>query len=880
MAREPVRSLCPYCGVGCGVEAVRDEQGALSVRGDRSHPANRGRLCGKGMALAETLGPRDRLLSPVVEGQPCSWDTALDRVAQAFSSAVREHGPQSVAFYVSGQLLTEDYYVANKLMKGFIGAANIDTNSRLCMSSSVAGHTRAFGEDLVPGCYEDLDEARLVVLAGSNAAWCHPVLYQRFARRPHPPELVVIDPRDTASTDGAALHLALRPGSDAVLWNGLLVFLARGPALDRAFIAGATEGFDAALARATAEAGSISVVAEKTGLAASLVTEFYQRFAAEPKVVTLYSQGINQSSSGTDKVNAIINCHLATGRIAIPGAGPFSLTGQPNAMGGREVGGLANQLAAHMGFAPADIERVGRFWGAPGIARAPGLKAVDLFAAMGRGEIKAVWIMATNPVDSLPAADLVREALKQCPFVAVSDCVVRNDTTALAHCLLPAQAWGEKDGTVTNSERRISRQRRFQEPPGDCKPDWEIITAVARRMGFAAAFPYQHPADIFCEHAALSGFENHGTRAFDISALAGLSHAAYDQLQPVQWPVAAAGEGTARLMPRYWQGQRGRFVAVSARDPVHAPDPQYPLALNTGRARDHWHTMTRTGLSPRLSRHAPAPYVELHPADAARLDVADGLLTEVTTPYGRALLRARLTPGIRRGTIFVPIHWTDQYSGRARVGALVNPVCDPVSGQPELKHTPARVTPVASAWYALLLTTRALKPDAVDYWTRAEERGCMRYELAGAGALAPSQPAVGLLVELDETDEITEYRDPASGSYRAAVFSAGRLVACVYLERDHWPYASADLPVMFQRAFFEARDRLRVLSYVLPEAEHVVCACAQATDRAIIAAIRDRGLDHDEALARVLGVGARCGLCLGEVHALLAHTKRIHADGR
>lgn len=878
MKRDPVRSLCPYCGVGCGVELVRDEQGALSVRGDRSHPANWGRLCGKGSALSETLGPRDRLLAPMLDGRPCAWDTALDRVAHEFSTAVRDHGPDSVAFYVSGQLLTEDYYVANKLMKGFIGAANIDTNSRLCMSSSVAGHTRAFGEDLVPGCYEDLDEARLVILAGSNAAWCHPVLYQRFMRRAQPPRVVVIDPRNTASTDASALHLPLRPGSDATLWNGLLVFLARSGHLDHGFMARATEGFEAAFAQAEEEAASVPVVAEKTGLAPAIVSEFYGTFASEPRVVTLYSQGINQSSSGTDKVNAIINCHLATGRIATPGAGPFSLTGQPNAMGGREVGGLANQLAAHMGFAPEDVERVGRFWGTSRIARKPGLKAVDLFSAMGRGEIKAVWIMATNPVDSLPDADRVRTALKQCPFVVVSDCVVRNDTTGLAHCLLPAQAWGEKDGTVTNSERRLSRQRRFQEPPGDCKPDWEIITAVARRMGFAEEFPYQRPADIFREHALLSGFENRGTRAFDISELSQLSDADYDRLTPVQWPIRQ-GAGVARLAPEHWRGRKGQFIAISARAPGHAPNQEYPLALNTGRARDHWHTMTRTGLSARLSRHETAPYVELHPDDARTSGIEDGALAEVVTAHGRVRLRARLVPGIRPGTIFVPIHWTDQYSGQARIGALVNPVCDPISGQPELKHTPARVTGVPSAWYALLLTTRALKPEMVHYWARAEERDCMRYELAGPPVSSGQPPTIGLLIELDEGDEITEYRDPASGSYRAAVFSRGRLAACVYLERDHWPYTSADLPLVFQKAVFGVADRLRVLSQILPEAERVVCACAQATDRGIRAAIRERGLDHDEALARVLGVGARCGLCLGEVHALLAHTKGARRDG-
>jgi len=875
MPPDAIRSLCPYCGVGCGVEVSRDPQGLIQLRGDVTHPANLGRLCGKGAALGETVSLNERLLAPILDGRECSWGEALDRVAGEFSEAVRRYGPNSVAFYVSGQLLTEDYYVANKLMKGFIGAANIDTNSRLCMASSVAGHVRAFGEDLVPGCYEDLDQAELVILAGSNAAWCHPILYQRCMRRARPPKLVVIDPRATASTDSVTLHLALRPGSDAALWNGLLVFLDLHGYTDTAFIGHYTEGFAEARSRAGQDAGSVAVVAEKTGLLPAQVTQFFQLFASEPRVVTLYSQGVNQSSSGTDKVNAIINCHLATGRIASPGAGPFSLTGQPNAMGGREVGGLANQLAAHMAFTAVEVDRVRRFWHARRMATGPGLKAVDLFEAVGRGEIKALWIMATNPVDSLPDADRVRSALKKCPFVVVSDCVARNDTSVLAHCLLPAQAWGEKDGTATNSERRIGRQRRFQEPAGDSKSDWEIVTEVARRMGFAEAFPYQRPADVFREHAALSGFENDGSRAFEIAELSTLSDDEYDRLQPIQWPIRA-GQGVPRLTPQYWRAHRGRFVAIATQAPGQMPDPAYPLVLNTGRARDQWHTMTRTGLSARLSRHSPAPYVELHPADALACGVGDGDLAHVSTAYGSILVRARLVPDIRIGTIFVPIHWTDQYSSQARVGALVNAVCDPISGQPELKHTPARVVVAPCAWQALLLSARPVRLDCTCYWARAQERDCMRYELAGLSVLAETRPLIAHLIEPAPGDEVTEYHDRTAGSYRAAVFSQGRLVACLYLERGRLPYAAADLSLMFQKETLDATDRLNVLARMRDEPERVVCACFQTTDRTIVEAVRDRGLDHDEAIGRALGVGTRCGLCLPEVHALMERHRRPH----
>ena len=459
-----IRTTCPYCGVGCGVLATVAENGEVRVSGDPQHPANLGRLCSKGAALAETLDSAGRLLHPVVDGAQVSWETALDCVADGFNRVIAEHGPDAVAFYVSGQLLTEDYYVANKLMKGFIGSANIDTNSRLCMSTAVAAHKRAFGADAVPVCYEDIEIADLVVIVGSNYAWAHPVLYQRLAaaKKSRPDmRVVVVDPRRTATCDIADLHLAIAPGSDAYLFNGLLHHLRREDALDLAYVEAHVEGFAAAFEAARA-VNSIPAVAQVCGVAETDIGEFFRLFARTGPCVTIFSQGINQSSSGVDKASAIINAHLATGRIGRPGMGPFSVTGQPNAMGGREVGGLANQLAAHMDFAdPTSIDLVARFWDAPHIAQAPGLKAVDMFRAIADGRIKAVWIMGTNPVVSMPDADRVRAALMGCELVVVSDCVQQTDTTACADILLPAAGWGEKDGAVTNSERRISRQRPF-----------------------------------------------------------------------------------------------------------------------------------------------------------------------------------------------------------------------------------------------------------------------------------------------------------------------------------------------------------------------------------------------------------------------------------
>ena len=664
-----VRSTCPYCGVGCGVVALPDGR----VVGDEAHPANRGRLCAKGATLGETLGPRGRLLRPRVDGRQTGWDQALDRVAAGFRGAIETHGPDSVAFYLSGQFLTEDYYVANKLMKGFIGSANIDTNSRLCMASSVAGHVRAFGEDVVPGIYDDWDAAELVVLVGSNSAWCHPVLHARLAGRDA--RILVIDPRRTATADAATLHLPLRAGSDAALFNGLLCFLADRNACDRDYVSRHTTGFEAALSAARAAGGGdVGAVATATGLAEEGVRQFFDLFAATDRVMTVYSQGVNQSASGTDKVNAILNCHLATGRIGRIGSGPFSVTGQPNAMGGREVGGLANQLAAHMGFEPHALDRVGRFWNAPRLAGRPGLKAVELFEAVADGRIKAIWIAATNPAASMPRADAVREALRRCPLVVVADCW-DTDTTALAHVVLPAAGWGEKDGTVTNSERCLSRQRRFRDPPGEARPDWWMFRELGRRLGHGDAFGWDGPAAIFREHARLSSFENNGARRFDLGPLGDLDAAGYEAMAPQRWPVAAVTTAATAANPAdaedgrlFGNGGfstpdgRARFVAVTPRGLAAEQSERFPMLLNTGRLRDQWHTMSRTGLVPRLAPHAVEPVLRMAPTDAKDRDIADGALVRVETPHGALVVVAEHAPEQAPGTLFLPIHWTDRNS--------------------------------------------------------------------------------------------------------------------------------------------------------------------------------------------------------------------------
>src|SRR5260221_563245 len=617
-----VRPTCPYCGVGCGLLARPDGYGGAEITGDPDHPANFGRICSKGAALGETLSLTERLLYPMLrqgDGRlgRVDWHVALDRVAAGLERILARHGPDAIAFYLSRQLLTEDYYVAHKLMKGFLGS-------------------------------------------------------------PH-------------------LHTHLPP------------FMA---------------------------SPDVAATAKLTRLSRADVARFFDLFRDTPHTVTCFSQGVNQSAQGTDKVNAIINCHLATGRLGRRGQGPFSLTGQPNAMGGREVGGLANQLAAHMTFTPEDVDRVRRFWNAPRMAAREGAKAVAMFDAIARGRIKALWVMATNPAVSLPRANYVREALTQLDLFVVSENVLANDTVnAGAHVLLPAAAWGEKDGTVTNSERRISRQRQFLPLPGEAKPDWWIVTQVARRMGFSSALRYSSASDIFREHAALSAFENGGRRDFDLSALAAISERAFDQLDPVQWPLRA-GE-TPQMDSRFFmQGdfytpdRKARFIAVEPPAPKVATSRQFPFRLNTGRVRDQWHTMTRSGQSARLATHRPEPFVDIHPADAKAMKLSDGCFANVTTRFGSCVLKVAITEEQRRGSLFTPIHWSDATASAARINDLVMPETDRYSGQPDAKATPASIAPVEFAFRGFALARRPISAPHGACWTRVAVAGASGLLLA------------------------------------------------------------------------------------------------------------------------------------------------------
>jgi assimilatory nitrate reductase catalytic subunit len=878
-----VRTTCPYCGVGCGLLA-RSADGSVEIAGDPQHPANFGRLCSKGSALGETVGLGGRLLHPQISGKRASWDDALTHVAHNFARIAREHGPEAVAFYVSGQLLTEDYYVANKLMKGFIGGANIDTNSRLCMASAVAGHKRAFGADLVPGCYEDLELADLIVLVGSNTAWCHPVLFQRIVHaKQQRPELkvIVIDPRRTPTCEIADLHLPVRSGTDVWLFNGLLAHLHRNGATNVGFVSAHTTGMERALNFAESSATDEEAIARVCGTDTGRIAEFYRLFTATERVVTAFSQGVNQSSAGTDKVNSIINCHLLTGRIGKPGMGPFSLTGQPNAMGGREVGGMSNMLAAHMELDNAGHRRVVQeFWDSPRIAARPGLKAVDLFEAVHAGRIKAVWIMATNPVVSLPDANRVREALERCELVVVSDCIGATDTTARAHVLLPAAAWGEKDGTVTNSERRISRQRTFLPLPAEAKPDWWIISEVAKRMGFTRGFDYDSAQEIFDEHARLSGADNDGSRGFDISGLAGLTRTAYDDLEPVQWPLTRRGHpGVSRLFEdgRFWHADgKAQFIPTATRAPAYTSDEEFPLVLNTGRIRDQWHTMTRTGRAPRLSEHLPEPFVDLHAQDALLAGIGAGELARVQTRSGSMVARVRASGEIARGTAFAPIHWNSTNGSDARVGALISPVVDPLSGEPEFKHTPARIEPFVVDWYGFLLTRREVDAPDVSWWAVIQGEQFLRYEIAGRRMRAASSAWLRELLQVCEPEaDYLDYHDDAAGIYRAAYIVGDRLEACAYVARrpDQLP-ARSWLGSLFNQPGLEESARAALLVGRPPgprvDPGPLVCSCFAVGANTLCQAIAKYGLTSTQQVGARLRAGTNCGSCLPEIKALLS----------
>ena len=691
-------TLCPYCGVGCGLLVeVRDGR-VTRVKGDPAHPSSLGDVCAKAVHLPPTLRTPDRLLYPHVRArrdgvlQRVPWELALRTAADRLGEIIAAHGPDAVAFYASGQLTTEEYYVANKLAKGFVGTNNFDTNSRLCMASAAVGYARSLGADGPPATYADLDATDCVLLIGANAADCHPVLFKRLRRRkaaaPDEVSVIVADPRWTETADIADLHLALRPGSDVALLNAMLYVLVRERRIDRAFIEAHTRGWaevEGAVAVWTPERAAAA-----TGLSAESIVAAARRFGSARAALTLWSMGVNQSRSGTDKVAAILNLHLATGQIGRAGAGPFSLTGQPNAMGGRETGGLSHLLPGYREVmddaARAEVER---HWEvAPGaIAPRPGRAALEIFEGLATGDVRAVWIVCTNPAASMPDTDVVERALRQAELVIVQDAYHPTETTAFADVLLPAAQWPEKDGVMTSSERRLTYLPKLVEPPGEALPDAEIFTRVAGLMGWKRAFAYGGAADIFDEYAAL-------TRGQPCDC-SGVSHGRLRVDGPLQWPVPhATHPGTERL---YTDGRfptasgRARFVAVRPVEPAEPPDGAFPLTLSTGRVRDHWHTLTRTGQAPALRSRTPEPIAEINTADAQRASIQDGDFVEVTSRRGKVIAQCRVTSAIREGVCFLPFHWGRRLGFYKSANNLTLGTRDPLSRQPELKACAVRV---------------------------------------------------------------------------------------------------------------------------------------------------------------------------------------------
>jgi len=723
------RSTCPYCGTGCGVLIESIDGQVVNVKGDPQHPANHGRLCTKGSTLhltaAASVTQQSRLLRPLHRtrrggsAEPVTWDAAMALAAQSLADIIQRDGPEAVGFYGSGQLLTEDYYVLNKLVKGLIGTNNLDTNSRLCMSSAVAGYKATLGADAPPACYDDFQHAETLFIVGANTAWAHPILFRRIedARKTRPSQkLIVADPRRTETADVADLFLPLRPGTDVALFHGLLHVMVQEGLVDHGHIARHTQGFDALLKLVAAH--EPAAVAETCGIPLADMVQAARWMGGHTPTLSLYCQGLNQSSRGTDKNAALINLHLATGQIGKPGAGPFSLTGQPNAMGGREVGGMANLLSAHRDLGNAlHREEVAAMWGVADVPAKPGKSAVEMFEAAACGEIKALWIACTNPAQSMPDQATVRRALERAEFVVVQEAFGNTATCAYADLLLPATTWGEKDGTVTNSERRISRVKPAVPASGEARHDWAIFADLGCRLeallpqrvasyraGTTTLFPYTLPEQVWNEH-------RESTRGQDLD-ITGLSYGLLETQGPQQWPMPeGATQGQARL---YADGRfptpdgRARFAAVPFMPPKEAPDAEYPFSLNTGRLRDQWHGMSRTGTLGRLFGHVSEPSLDLHPNDMQRLGLSDGELVCVRSRRGEVVIPASSTTNQQPGQVYIAMHWGSEFlGGRGKgqdggrmqgVNALTQSANCPTSRQPELKHAAVAIKAVNLPW--------------------------------------------------------------------------------------------------------------------------------------------------------------------------------------
>ncbi len=906
------RATCCYCGVGCGVIIASDGRQVLGVEGDPEHPANYGRLCTKGSTLHLSASPalqrQARALYPEMRvgrdraRERVSWDGALDAIARKFADTIARQGPDSVGFYISGQLLTEDYYVFNKLAKGLIGTNNIDTNSRLCMSSAVAGYKQTLGADAPPACYEDIALAETVFIVGSNTAFAHPVLYRRLAdaRRANPQmKVIVADPRKTDTASEADLFLPILPGTDVALFNGMLHICLWESLVDNAYIDAHTDGFDEL--RQTVREYTPAHVAQICGIREEDLVEAARLFGKSRATLSLYCQGLNQSASGTAKNAALINLHLATAQIGKPGAGPFSLTGQPNAMGGREVGGMANLLSAHRDLGnPAHRAEVARLWGVDEVPATPGKTAVEMFEAVRSGDIKILWIACTNPAHSMPDQRLVREALRRAELVVVQDAYRNIASADFADVLLPATTWSEKEGTVTNSERRITRVRAALDKPGETLHDWEIAVRFARRLEALLGrkrtlFPYENTEQIWNEH-------RESTRGRDLD-ITGLSYQILEQQGPQQWPYPqGAAAGRKRL---YEDGifatasGRARFVSTPYRPVAEATDARYPFSLTTGRLRDQWHGMSRTGTVAQLFAHQAEPAVVMAARDMARRAIADGELVHVTTRRGSQILPALASDEIRPGQAFIGMHWGEEYvSGRGRdgdgsygVNALTLPALDPHSKQPELKHAAAKILKAELPWRyvafgwakqsQLLALQAALRP----YMRRFTYASCTLFGRERAGVLFRAADdyaaAPELLAEIEACFGLVgagmlRYDDRKRGNARRILVKDGSMVAVALagdVSAERWlkEYLESEQPVA-------GLGRLLLMpSNKAPQGFRprgkIICNCFNVAESEIGDALASFAGNPGERLAALQGklkCGTNCGSCVPELKKFLA----------
>ncbi len=895
------KSTCCYCGVGCGVVIETDGSQVVGVRGDDTHPANHGRLCTKGATLHLSTGSAMRALYPTLRHDRTTgararvtWDEALDYTAGRFAEIIRRHGPDAVAFYVSGQLLTEDYYVFNKLAKGLIGTNNIDTNSRLCMSSAVTGYKATLGADAPPACYEDIDHAQCLFIAGSNTAYAHPILYRRIeAARQKNPHLktIVVDPRRTDTAREATLHLPILPGTDVALYNGMLHVLLWEGLCDTAYIAAHTEGFEAL--KATLRDYTPKSAAEICGIDADAIVQAAKWFGTSAATLSLYCQGLNQSTNGTQNNAALINLHLATGQIGRRGAGPLSLTGQPNAMGGREVGGLANLLSAHRDLTnPAHRAEVAALWGVPDVPATPGKTAVELFEALAQGEIKAVWIVCTNPAQSMPDLGRVHEALRKAELVVLQDAFLNTDTAAFADVLLPASTWAEKEGTVTNSERRITRVRRAIPAPGEARADWEIARDFALRLG--TTMQRSDAARLFAYHTAQDVFDEHreSTRGRDLD-ITGLSYALLETQGPQQWPFPeGAVSGKARL---YEDGVyatpsgRARFVDTVYKPTAEKTDARFPLHLNTGRLRDQWHGMSRTGRVARLYNHVEEPLLSMNAQDMARRQLKDGDIVRVASRRGETVLPVAGAEEMRPGQTFLPMHWGGQFMSSGGANSLTLSAFDPVSKQPELKHAAIRVTKLTLPWE--LVVMRVAGTAAADALARLQPV-LREFTYATTGLFGRDRPAVILrarhetpvaseliaridaLLAFDDTSSLT-YADASRGISKRVMIEDG-VVTGVRLMGET---AARDWlkEIMAQGAAAEAVRPWVLAPLVAPPVGsrsrgRIVCNCVDVAEQDIRAEIA-RGADF-AGLQASLKCGTECGSCIPELKRLVESTAR------